>query len=283
MHITLTVNGAKITIPDGASVLDAVNASSTYISQLCKDPDMKPIGACRTCLVQIEGQRGFPASCSTPARDGMVVSTETADVRRIRRVVLELTLAMVRPEAASGRVGEVSPSPSPSPIMGEGPTPSPSPEGGGSERERLVGSGDGGPSTGSGRADYATADFRELTAAARHHDLVAPRWAPRQREPIDTSSPVFNIDMSACIMCGRCAQGCQDGHQFIGAIDVLGAGQHARIGTFDNKPLVESICTTCGTCLSVCPTGAIHTKEQAALPLSAMDTEETRLNRGARA
>lgn len=269
MPITLTINGAKVTAPDGASVLDAVNASGTYLSQLCKDPDMKPIGACRTCLVQIEGQRGFPASCSTPARDGMVVSTETPDVRRIRRVVLELTLGMVKPEAASGRVGEASPSP----IRGEGTTPSPSPFRGGSERERSAGPG--------GEADYATANFRELTTAARHHDLAAPRWQPRQREPIDASSPVFNIDMSACIMCGRCAQGCQDGHQFIGAIDVLGAGQHARIGTFDNKPLVESICTTCGTCLSVCPTGAIHTKEQAALPLSTLDTEETRLNRGA--
>lgn len=126
---------------------------------------------------------------------------------------------------------------------------------------------------------YATADFLELTTAARHHGLAVPRWAPRTREPIDASSPVFNIDMSACIMCGRCAQGCGPGHQFIGAIDVLGAGQQARIGTFDNKPLVESICTTCGTCLSVCPTGAIHTKEQAALPVSTLDTEEERTRR----
>ena len=267
MPMTLTVNGNKVTVPDGASVLDAVNASSTYISQLCKDPDMKPIGACRTCLVQIEGQRGFPASCSTPAREGMVVSTETADVRRIRRVVVELTLAMVKPEAASGRVGGASAS-----LPGN--------------REESGLRAEGGPSTGSGRTEagrtgYSGADFRELTVAAEHHGLAAPRWAPRQREAIDASSPVFNIDMSACIMCGRCAQGCQDGHQFIGAIDVLGSGQHARIGTFDNKPLVESICTTCGTCLSVCPTGAIHTKEQAALPMSTLDTEEARLNRGA--
>lgn len=246
MPITLTVNGKKVTVPDGASVLEAVNASNTYLSQLCKDPNMKPIGACRTCLVQIEGQRGFPASCSTPAREGMVVSTETPDVRRVRRVVLELTLAMVKPEAASGEVGEGPPSPSPSPSG------------------RRLGEG----------------DFRELTVAAQHHGLAAPRWTPRARERIDASSPVFNIDMSACIMCGRCAQGCGPGHQFIGAIDVLGTGQHARIGTFDNRPLLESICTTCGTCLSVCPTGAIHTKEQAALPVSTLATEEECTRKG---
>lgn len=272
MPIALTVNGARVTVPDGASVLDAVNASGTYLSQLCKDPDMKPIGACRTCLAQIEGQRGFPASCATPAREGMVVSTETPDVRRIRRVVLELTLAMVKPEAASGRVREVPPSPSllrsaqdrPSSIRGEGSLAPPFPPGEGGRGVRSVGSGGEVP------------DFRDLTVAAQHHGLVAPRWAPRAREPIDASSPVFNIDMSACILCGRCAQGCGPGHQFIGAIDVLGAGQHARIGTFDDRPLVESICTTCGTCLSVCPTGAIHTKEQAALPASTLATEEER-------
>jgi predicted molibdopterin-dependent oxidoreductase YjgC len=228
MPITLTVNGNKVTVPDGASVLDAVNASNTYLSQLCKDPDMKPIGACRTCLVQIEGQRGFPASCSTPARDGMVVNTETPEVRRIRRVVLELTLAMVHPPASPPRAGEG--------VGGE--------------------------------------VFHDLSVAAAHHGITAARWAPRPREPADTSSPVFVIDMSACIMCQRCAQGCQDGHQFIGAIGAIGTGTRARIATFDDRPLIQSVCTTCGTCLSVCPTGAIHTKEQPTLPMSTLATEE---------
>ena len=76
MSVTLSVNGRDVQVPEAASVLDAINASGDYISQLCKDADMKQIGACRTCLVEIEGSNGFPASCSVPVRDGMKVWTD---------------------------------------------------------------------------------------------------------------------------------------------------------------------------------------------------------------
>ena len=104
MSIFLTVNDTRVEVPQGASVLDAVNASNTYLSQLCKDRDMKAIGACRTCLVQVEGMRGFPASCSVPAQDGMVVRTDTPQVERIRSGVLELTMAMLPAEATDAPV-----------------------------------------------------------------------------------------------------------------------------------------------------------------------------------
>ena len=204
MSITLTINGQETRVPDGSSVLDAVNTSGAYISQLCKDPDMEALGACRTCLVQIKGQRGYPASCSVPAADGMVVWTDAPGVTAIRKGVVELTLGMF---------------------------------------------------PGNGHRDY-----KELSVAARAHGLDGARWSGREREAVDTSNPVFDIAMESCIMCGRCAAACQDQAQFIGAIDVLGTGAGARIGTFMDRPLVESICTTCGQCLSVCPTGAIDLK-----------------------
>ena len=207
MSVTLSINGNQITVGDGASVLDAINQSGTYISQLCKDPDMKAIGACRTCLVSIDGVRGFPASCSVPAADGMSVETETDRARDLRRGVLELTMSMF-PDADENSNGS----------------------------------------------------YRELSIAAKHHDIDVSKWEGRSRQPVDVSNPVFDIAMDSCIMCGRCAQACQDGHQFIGAIDILGRGTEARIGTFMDRPLLESVCTTCGSCLASCPTGAIRVK-----------------------
>lgn len=204
----VTVNGKRITLDDESSVLDAINISGTPISQLCKDPDMKPIGACRTCLVQIDGVRGFPASCSTPANEGMKITTNSDAVEDLRNTVLELTAAMT-------------------PVI----------------------------------ADKNGNNSSEFSKLLNRSNTDISKWDTRDREEVDDSNPVFNISMESCILCGRCAQACQSGHQFIGAIDVLNSGQTAKIGTFMDKPLLESICTTCGQCLSVCPTGAISTKE----------------------
>ena len=225
MSTSISVNGHQIEVRDGSSVLDAINHSGTYIPQLCKDPDMKPIGACRTCLVEVDGMRGYPASCSVPAADGMKVWTDTPGLTAIRKGVVELTQAMLPESGASDSL-----------------------------------------------ANGVNRDYRELTQAASQHGIDKPRWGGRQREPVDASSPVFDIAMESCILCGRCTQACQDGHQFIGAIDFLGAGQTSRIGTFMDRPLLESICTTCGSCLASCPTGAIQVK---APPPEAVKTVDT--------
>jgi NADH dehydrogenase/NADH:ubiquinone oxidoreductase subunit G len=58
----LTVDAQPVEVPKGATVLDAVNRLGIALPQLCKDPDRSLLGACRTCLVEVEGQRGFPAS-----------------------------------------------------------------------------------------------------------------------------------------------------------------------------------------------------------------------------
>src|SRR2546430_15548931 len=92
LHIE--VDGRAVDVRQGASALDAINAAGVYIPQLCKDPDQKARGACRTCLVQIDGMRGFPASCTTPCTDRMQISVSTPEAERIRRGVIELTVGM---------------------------------------------------------------------------------------------------------------------------------------------------------------------------------------------
>src|SRR5437879_5231687 len=92
--LSVTVDGHSVEVPATASALDAINAAGVSVPQLCKDPDQRARGACRTCLVQIDGVRGFPASCTTPCSDGMQISVSSPQVQRIRRGVIELTMGM---------------------------------------------------------------------------------------------------------------------------------------------------------------------------------------------
>src|SRR5512145_1816401 len=101
--VHVTVDEAAVEVPEGATVLDAVNRLGVPLPQLCKDPDRAPLGACRTCLVHVDGMRGTPAACHLPARDGMIVSTTHPEATRVRATVLDLTRAMLT--AGEGRDG----------------------------------------------------------------------------------------------------------------------------------------------------------------------------------
>src|SRR5687767_14418130 len=103
----LTIDGRAVEVPAGATVLDAVNHLGVPLPQLCKDPDRKPLGACRTCLVHVEGQRGLPAACHLPARDGMVVQTQHPDAVRVRTGVLDLTASMLTPGPGRDGFGQL--------------------------------------------------------------------------------------------------------------------------------------------------------------------------------
>ncbi|MDE2640894.1 MAG: formate dehydrogenase subunit alpha, partial [Chloroflexota bacterium] len=206
--LSLTVDGRPVAVGDGATVLDAVLAVGVELPHLCKDEDGPALGACRTCLVEVEGVRGLPASCSLPASQGMVVRTASDVAARVRRGVLELTLGM-RDAAA----------------------------------DPLPGS--------------------DLSRAAVTHAADARRWPPRVNATRDDSNPFYLFDAAECILCGRCTSACQD-RQSIGAIGIAGSGGAARIAAFDDEPLGESICTSCGQCVAACPTGAIRPKREPA-------------------
>jgi predicted molibdopterin-dependent oxidoreductase YjgC len=90
---SLTINGQSIDALPGMTVLEAAQNAGIYIPTLCNSPDLKPYGACRVCVVEIEGMRGFPTSCTTPVAQGMRVHTETEAVNQVRRLVVELLIA----------------------------------------------------------------------------------------------------------------------------------------------------------------------------------------------
>lgn len=89
----LTINGKIVEATTGVSVLDAARSAGIRIPTLCFLENSAPTGACRVCLVEIEGARTLSAACSTPATDGMIVRTNSPRVRAARRQVVELILS----------------------------------------------------------------------------------------------------------------------------------------------------------------------------------------------
>jgi len=91
--VSLTIDGFACTVPAGTSIMRAAALAGINIPKLCATDSVEAFGSCRLCLVQIEGRRGFPASCTTPVEAGMVVSTETPRLHDLRRNVMELYIS----------------------------------------------------------------------------------------------------------------------------------------------------------------------------------------------
>jgi formate dehydrogenase beta subunit len=92
-NISLTIDGREVEVRKGATVLEAAQEAGIYIPTLCHHPDLPPYGACRLCIVEIEGMPGFPTACTTPTAEGMKVHTSTPQLQQLRRNIFELTLA----------------------------------------------------------------------------------------------------------------------------------------------------------------------------------------------
>ncbi|TCT13713.1 formate dehydrogenase alpha subunit [Tepidamorphus gemmatus] len=91
--VTLEIDGLTVSVPEGTSVMRAAALAGIKIPKLCATDTLEPFGSCRLCLVEIEGRRGTPASCTTPAEAGMKVSTQTDRLARLRRGVMELYIS----------------------------------------------------------------------------------------------------------------------------------------------------------------------------------------------
>jgi formate dehydrogenase major subunit len=92
-QVTLEVDGREVTVPDGTSILRAAALADVAIPKLCATDALEPFGSCRMCLVEVEGHKGFPASCTTPVEQGMKVRTSSEMLSRLRRGVMELYMS----------------------------------------------------------------------------------------------------------------------------------------------------------------------------------------------
>ncbi len=91
--INLTIDGVSVSVPEGTSIMHAASVSGVTVPKLCATDSLEPFGSCRLCLVEIEGRRGYPASCTTPVAEGMKVHTQTPKLADIRRGVMELYIS----------------------------------------------------------------------------------------------------------------------------------------------------------------------------------------------
>jgi formate dehydrogenase major subunit len=91
--VTLEIDGVEVTVPEGTSVMRAAAEVGINVPKLCATDSLEAFGSCRLCLVEIEGRRGYPASCTTPAEAGMKIKTQTPKLADIRRGVMELYIS----------------------------------------------------------------------------------------------------------------------------------------------------------------------------------------------
>ena len=92
-HISLDIDGVTVSVPEGTSIMHAAQLSGVTVPKLCATDSLEAFGSCRLCLVEIEGRKGYPASCTTPVAEGLKVHTQTSKLADLRRGVMELYIS----------------------------------------------------------------------------------------------------------------------------------------------------------------------------------------------
>ena len=220
--VTLTIDGFEVTVPDGTSVMRAAAEAGLQVPKLCATDSVEAFGSCRLCVVEIEGRRGTPASCTTPVAEGMVVHTQSPKVKKIRRGVMELYISDHPLDCLTCAAN------------------------GDCELQDMAGM-------------VGLRDVR-YEAGDNHFETRSATGANPQYVPKDDSNPYFSYDPSKCIVCSRCVRACEE-VQGTFALTIEGRGFDSRVSAGAGlDDFLSSDCVSCGACVQACPTATLQEK-----------------------
>jgi formate dehydrogenase (NADP+) alpha subunit len=231
--LNIEIDHRSVVVPPGVSVLQAAELNGIDIPSLCSHKDLSPFGGCRMCVVEIEGMRGYPLSCSTTVQEGMKVLSDTAVLRDMRKEVLQLILSehpsscLVCEESRDCKQNQFT-------IRKSG--------------------------VSTGCRSCSNDDQCELQNVVEKIGLTKINYPIYYRGyEAEHDDPFFDRDYNICILCGRCVRMCQE----VRGTSVLAfkhRGPRVKIGPAFSDSHVEAGCEFCGACVSVCPTGALADK-----------------------
>ncbi len=202
--VSLKIDGKEVNVEEGANLIDAAAEAGVHIPNLCYLKGMKGVGACRLCMVEVEGGKAPVIACNTKVKEGMSVATNTDKVKEIRKFVIDLILSMHPLDCMT----------------------------------------------------CTKAGVCNLQKYAYDFEIKESNFTRKKfGYPTDEANPFIKRDPEYCILCSRCVRICKA--QGTNVLEFSGRGVGAKVVTANDKPLQESQCTFCGSCVDACPVNAL--------------------------
>ena len=231
--IPVTIDGNRLEVPEGSTVLQAARMSGIYVPTLCYLDMLPDYGGCRLCMVQIKNMKGFPTACTTPVSRDMEVLTKTEELQSLRREILEL-------------------------ILSEHPYTCLVCRDKGDCIQYMHTTRKAGVTTG---CNFCTnngdCELQELVDYLELKEIRFP-IAYRHVQPV-RDNPFYTLDYNLCILCGRCVRICNE-ERHSEVLAFVQRGNATLVGTAFGETQQQAGCEYCGACVDVCPTGSISEK-----------------------
>ena len=221
--VTLEIDGQQVTVPEGTSIMRAAMELGTKIPKLCANDMLDAFGSCRLCLVEIEGRKGTPSSCTTPVAPGLKIRTQTDRLAKLRKGVMELYISDHPLDCLTCAAN------------------------GDCELQDMAGA-------------VGLRDVRYGYQGDNHVFAKRSGGDENFRYKVkDESNPYFTFEPAKCIVCSRCVRACEEVQgTFALTIDGRGFASHVSAGM--DEGFLNSECVSCGACVQACPTATLTEK-----------------------